>query len=196
MNTTAIRAGIVNPAKKPLAWIALTAILAAPTSMTAHADGPYFGPGHPYQVAQFDPDRRRPEPIPWSFASSQPYVPQDGATGLYIWHHRNTVHVESTDSTWFGARFEGAVEIVHGKFDNVKNEHDRDDAHFRQVASNRLVFMFNANRPDVTGFKFNIHDGDRLVFHIGMNGQHTGRIFYGADLTPAGTDPVTFDLRQ
>jgi hypothetical protein len=198
---------IARIARQPLTWVAVAATTVAPIT-AAHADGypgsnpvsavyvSADGAAHPFQLAQFDPDRRRPEPLPWSFASHRPDVPRDRATGLFIWHDRNTVHVESTDNHWFGDRFRGAIHITNGSFDNVKDEHDRDDTHFRQVAPDRLVFVFDSQRPDVTGFKFNIHDGDRLVFHVGMDGHRTGRIFYGATRTPAGEDPVIFDLHQ
>src|ERR1700722_13820734 len=39
--------------------------------------------------------------IPWSFASHRAHVPTGEETGFFIWHDRNTVHIESTDNHWF-----------------------------------------------------------------------------------------------
>jgi len=139
---------------------------------------------------------RRPMVYPWSHADSRPSVPNGRATGVFIWHDRNTVHVESTDNHWFGDNINGFIEIRGGKFDNVKNEHDKDDTRYHVIGNNRIAFHFSARDGETDGFKFNIHDGNRIIFHIGLNGSRTGRIYYGESMTPAGEDPIVFNLKK
>jgi hypothetical protein len=175
---------------------ALTGIAALPALPATQAVAQFGGP-NPYGFQGRRPFQGgRPQVIPWSFASSRPSVPNGRATGLFIWHDRNTVHVDSTDNHWFGDDIQGFIEIEGGSFDNVQNTHDRDDTRYHVIGKNRIAFHFNAKDREVDGFKFNIHDGKRLIFHIGLNGRRTGSIYYGESMTPSGEDPVVFNLKK
>ena len=183
MNRNKIAAGIA-------AATALIAVAAVPaTQALAQFGGGRMG------GRMGAPERRIPT-IPWSFANSRPNLPSGRATGLFIWHDRNTVHVQTTDNHWFGDDIRGVVEIRGGTFDNVQSERGKADTRYHIIDDHRIAFHFNARDAEIDGFKFNIHDGNRLILHVGLDQRPTGRIYYGESKTDAGVDPVAFNLKK
>ncbi len=183
MNRNKIAAGIA-------AATTLVAVAAVPATQ---ALAQY---GRPGTIALAPPVRRGIPTIPWSFADSRPNLPKGRATGLFIWHDRNTVHIQTTDNHWFGDDIRGVVEIKGGTFDNVQSERGKADTRYHIIDDHRIAFHFSAQDAEVNSFKFNIHDGNRLILRVGLDQHPTGRIYYGESKTEAGVDPVAFNLKK
>ena len=164
-------------------------------------------------AAQAQRDRRnrrqneaitRTDTIPWSTASGRPSVRGGKETGFYIWHDKNTIHIMSSDRSRMSSDrsrgrdvFSGTVEIQgrNGGFDSLRNEYNEKGDRFQMSGNNRINFRFDTHQSK-DGFAANIHDGDRVVFHLNRDGHKTGRIFYGSGQAEANGDPVVFDLHR